>query len=144
MVITVVQRALLWTGAGGTLVLILVGAGTALSRSAPPPFQILLTGAGMALWMLSPYWGAFKQQRQPPRTQAEAGVRLAGLVLVVALGAYAYLSGWVFYTGPTRATGQGMLALIVPLYQWIILGIASGLRWIVRGAARILERRRAK
>ena len=86
--------------------------------------------------MLSPYWGVFHQLRRPSGTQAEAYVLLAASVLVVALGAYAYLYGWVFYTGPTRATGQGMLALIVPLYQWVIVGVAAGMRWLVRTVSR--------
>ena len=136
MTMTDVQRMLLWTGAAGTLVLILVIAGLGLSRSGPPPLAVGLGAPVIALLMLSPYWGAFHQLRRPSGTQAEGYVLLAASVLVVALGAYAYLYGWVFYTGPTRATGQGMLALIVPLYQWVIVVVAAGMRWLVRTVSR--------
>ena len=144
MTITDVQRTLLWTGSTGTLVLVLVIAGRGLSQSGPPPLAIALGAPVIVILMLSPYWGIFRQLRRPSGTQAEAYVLLAASVLVVALGAYAYLAGWVFYTGPTRTTGQGMLAVIVPLYQWVIVGVAAGLRWMVRTVSRRLEQGRMK
>jgi hypothetical protein len=134
------QRFLLWAAAVGTLLLTIAGAAMGLAATGPPPIPVIFFFIVAAVWMLSPYWGALNQQRGAA-TPAEAIVVLAASVLVVALGAYAYLAGWVFYEGPTRATGQGMLALIIPLYQWVILGIAFGLRWVVRRVARVRDRR---
>jgi hypothetical protein len=131
------QRFMLWVGAVGTLLLIAVGTVRTLASSGPPPLSVAFFLVVVAIWMLSPYWGVSYQQRRGPGAPAEAAVSLAALVLVVSLGAYAYLAGWVFYEGPTRTTGQGMLA--VTLYQWVILGIASGLRWAVRRLHRHLH-----
>ena len=125
------QRSLLWIGAAGTAVLIAVGTAKVFA-SGPLPLPLFFAISFVAAWMLSPYWGAFDQQRQAAETPLEALIGLAASMLVVALGAYAYLTGWVFYRGPTRMTGQGMLALIIPLLQWVILATASGLRWLNR------------
>lgn len=137
------QRTLLWIGAGITLAVVLVSTyktGYNLLREArswnSTWLKMLFACAFMAIWMLAPYLAAFRMQRKSAETRAEAGVLLVSFLLIAALGAYAYLPGFVFYTGRPSPTGQAFLVVVVPLCQGVILAITWVLRWVVRGLFR--------
>ena len=128
---------IVWIGATGTVLLIVTIMTMILTASGPPPtLPTALFVVVIVAWMLSPFWGEIRQQRQRTRTPAEGVVALIALVLMIAMGAHAYLTGWVFYNGPTRTTGQGMLAVLVPLFQWAILAGAAILQWGIRAVVR--------
>lgn len=124
------ERMFLWLGAAGTLLLIAL----ILWRGGRNGISAVVVG--LALWMLSPYLGVLHQRRSPATTAREQAISLVIVMLIVAYGGYAYLSGWVFYRGPTRSTAQGMIAVLVPMYQWAALAIGATRRWGVRVAVR--------
>jgi len=127
------QTVVLLAGVGGTLVCIAF----LFARSSAGNVTVVLRGTAMAsLWALSPYWDMRRQQRRSSPARAEQAVLLAASSLVVALGAGAYLPAFLLYTGPRRITGSAVLLLVIPVYQWLILGAAHGVRSILRHRSR--------
>lgn len=115
----VLLYALLYTGAGGTLLLVLVGIGRVGS-------YIILPG----YWMLSPYLGASILVGQRPRTRGEGLILILALVLLIALGANAYLASYTFVGGRLHPSAEAVTLIVIPMVQWVVLGLAALLRAI--------------
>ena len=135
-----VRRVLLWLGAGGTFLLIAVLMTKLIASGGLPSLWNTTLLLMVAIFMLSPFQGVM-HTRRADLPQSEAVVEVIALALAVAVGAYVYLADWVFYNGPTRATGQGMVAVMVPMLQWGIVGLSAIVMWGIRSVRRFRNRR---
>jgi hypothetical protein len=137
-----VQRVLIYAGAGGSLLLVLIAIGRVFSRVGSTTSRqselipiavgwILITG-----WVLSPYLGALKMERQPSATRARETILIVALVLMIALEVNSFLATSAFVGGRPHPTADSMTIVFIPLLQWVILGVASLLRRIAHRISR--------
>ena len=134
------RQILLWAGGGGTFLLIAVLMTKLIASGGLRSFRNTTLLLMIAIFMLSPFRGMM-HTRRADLPQPEAVVEVIAMALVVAVGAYAYLAYWVFYNGPTRATGQGVVAVMVPILQWGIVGLSAIVMWGIRSVRRFRNRR---
>ena len=134
------QRALIYAGAGGSLLLVLVAIYRIFfrvgARSVPLSEFIPITVLWILVtcWILSPYWGALKQG-QRSSTRAEGVILTVALVLMIAVEANSFLATNTFVGGRPHPTADGVTIVFIPIVQWVVLGLAASLRGITRGGS---------
>jgi hypothetical protein len=122
-------RFVLYGGAAGTVVLVVMGCFRALQRlverdalvEAPIVIAMWLP---IAAWMLSPYWGALKLQRRAMPLRITTIISVLAAVLVCAVGANSFLVTSAFVGGRARPTADGVTIMFAPGLQWLVVGIA--------------------
>jgi hypothetical protein len=138
-----ITRYLIYTGALGTLVLVLNGFRVVLGRLSQrealgelvaiiPPWGLL------GLWTLSPYWGALRLLQRRPVTRGGSNVVMLAVVVVIALAANSFFATSAFVGGKPHPTADGVTLVLIPIVQWILLG-AAGLFLSVRRVERHSE-----
>lgn len=119
-----------YVGAAGTLSLALMGAlrsmGNIARRHAPAELLIVLPfWLLVAAWVLAPYVGVRTLHESGTRSTGRAMIAGFTVLLVIALGANAFLATSAFVGGPAHPTADGMTLIFVPVLQWIVLGVAA-------------------
>jgi len=127
-----IPRVLILFGAVGTSILVVNGFRLVLvrlmQRTAMTELFIIAPLWGLILvWALSPYWGAARLLGRATATPHARKVIVLAALTIVAFGANSFLVTSAFLGGRTRPTADGMTIILVPLVQWIVLGLV-GLR----------------
>lgn len=125
-----IAQLLIYAGAISTLVLVLVGFIrnlTTFGHKQPMAelFVFVPLVAIIAGWMLSPYWGALRFQRQGARTRGGSVIIIVAVILVIALGANSYLATPALLGGKSHPTAAGVTVMLIPMVQWLVLGLAA-------------------
>lgn len=83
--------------------------------------------AVMAGWMLTPYWGALRWQRQGAKPQGVSAIVIVAVILVIALGAISYPKALALLGDKSQPTGEVVfpMIMIIPMVQWVVLGLAA-------------------
>ena len=125
-----VVRFIIYAGMATTLLLAAGGCVRAIRRGAERdaleelivvlPLWVALTG-----WMLSPYLGALWICRRAVSSRLAVLIVGVGALVMLALGLNSFLVTPAFVGGRQHPTADGVTIFVIPVLQWIVVGIAA-------------------
>ncbi len=127
---------MLWVGLAGSFVFVLAGTWMLISRvwslSFTQTLEVAVAAPFLALWVLSPIVWAARPRAEAPESRHDTVISFLAALLLVGIGAYAYIAEFVvrlMVFDIDLQVSSLLLVLKVPALQWAVLGIAGGLRW---------------
>ena len=122
-----IVRAIIFAGAAGTFILVAAGClRSIVERDALAKLLVVIPlWLLVAVWLLSPYWGALRLHRRGMPSRAKAVIVGLATALLIGLGANSFLVTAVFVGGHVHPTADGVTIVVVPILQWIVLGSAT-------------------